>query len=101
MIRTIVLGCVAAAAFAVGGVTAVSAQAHEFPTYTCDFVRSDGFVAEGFRSCFPSENAVPEGQFFGPSVVISRVEGTEFFCRAGGFAQTPVRVEARACTQVR
>jgi hypothetical protein len=100
MIRTIVLGSVAAAAFAVGGLTATSAQAQEFPTYTCDFVRSNGFVAEGFRNCFPSENAEPEGPFFGPSVLISRFEGVEFFCRAGGFAQTPVRVHARACSRV-
>jgi hypothetical protein len=95
MIRTIVLGSVAAAAFSVGGLASAPAQAQQTPTYVCDFV-NPGNVSHGFENC-QSFDAVPEGRFFGPSRLIGRSNGVRVFCVDGGFAQIPNHVVAFGC----
>jgi hypothetical protein len=99
MIRKIVLGSVAAAAFAVGGLTS-TAHAQIAPTYTCDNVRL-GLLRQGlgFGNCVPSPDATAYGPYFGRSILISRIPGEpSLFCQLGGFARTPASVTANGCS---
>lgn len=101
MIRKIVLGSVAAAAFTVGGLTA-TAHAQMVPSYTCDNVRL-GLFNQGFgiTNCVPSADAVATGLFFGPSILISRDPSqASLSCRLGGIARTPRAVSASGCTPI-